>query len=269
MDHIVNFFNQGWIGAVIGIAGIVIAIIFNKKSKVDTKLVYEWSSLNIISKDNKFPDDIEIIYKGVSVPRVVKTQIALWNAGNTTISGSDIVQDDLLKMKFEEGEEIVSVTVLKESRKINKFAYRISNRVKNELYFEFEFLDPGDGVILEILHTDKNRYPLLTGTVKGMPKGMLNWSIKKKKKNSIILDFIYNSSNFLIVNKFGNILLSLIGVFLIVNGLLFNGKNTTDLILLVVLGGLYIGMASILLLKRSKVPKLLRDENKNKKNFLI
>lgn len=185
MKMIFDFLNQGWVGAVIGLLGLIAAYITYKFSKIGSRLVYQWQSLKIISKNNKVPEELEIKYKGKSVPRLIKTQIVFWNAGTRTINGEDIVKADPLKMVFAEGEEIVSFNIIKVTREINRFSYSIANAEKNKLYFEFDFLDPNDGAVLEVLHTDNMRYPEITGTIKGMPDGILNWSNTKRHKNKL------------------------------------------------------------------------------------
>ena len=39
----------------------------------------------------------------------------------------------------------------------------------------FDYLDPGDGAVIEVLHTDSKRFPEISGTIKGVPKGCLDW----------------------------------------------------------------------------------------------
>jgi len=44
----------------------------------------------------------------------------------------------------------------------------------NQVRMGFDFLDPYDGLSLEILHSGKSREAKLMGTIRGMPKGMTN-----------------------------------------------------------------------------------------------
>ena len=39
----------------------------------------------------------------------------------------------------------------------------------------FDYLNVGDGAVIELLHTDEERYPRVKGTIRGLPKGVLNW----------------------------------------------------------------------------------------------
>lgn len=177
MTNIFNFLNHGWVGSVIGIIGILIAIITFALSKTKKRLVYQSKSLKIIGKDNTIiPNEIEITYKGKQVPRVIKTRLIIWNSGKETVNGIDIVTDDNLKLEINENEEIISIDILQRTRTVNKVDAFVDKTSKNKAMLTFDYLDPNDGVVLEILHTDLKWYPQIKGTIKGLPKGFLNWS---------------------------------------------------------------------------------------------
>ncbi|MGD6943146.1 hypothetical protein ACQCT6_14100 [Cytobacillus gottheilii] len=287
MDQLINFFNQGWVGAIIGLIGIIYAYITFKISKIGTRLVYQWDSLKIISKGKKIPDEIEIIYKGKSVDRLYKTQIIVWNAGKKTIDGDDIVARDHLTMTFSENEEIINVNIPKVTREINNFNYSFSNKEKNKFNFHFGFLDPGDGAILEILHTDSNRYPLITGTIKGMPKGILNWSHNKgNTKSNEIINKGFSAFNkfmrFIINSMIGNIIFFILGLlFLGISFVYFDGDNYIYNIIggsnlsseerrLMIINWLVIGFlysligGSYMWKKRVRIPKSLKNDSMEK-----
>ncbi|PEF64802.1 hypothetical protein CON33_21100 [Bacillus anthracis] len=177
MSNIFNFLNHGWVGSVIGIIGILIAILTFVLSKTKKRLVYQSKSLKIIGKDNTIiPNEIEITYKGKQVPRVIKTRLIIWNSGKETVNGIDIVTDDNLKLAIDENEEIISIDILQRTRTVNKFDAFVDKTSKNKAILTFDYLDPNDGIVLEILHTDLKWYPRIKGTIKGLPKGFLNWN---------------------------------------------------------------------------------------------
>ncbi|MEA0565284.1 hypothetical protein [Lysinibacillus irui] len=173
MNLIFNFFNQGWVGAVIGILGVLIAIYTYKRTKVGPQLVYQWDSLKIIGKNEITPDEITIFYKGTKVPRVIKTTIIIWNSGTKTIEGNNVVRNDPLCLEFSETEEVIGASVLLRTKEVNEFEISTNAEKKNILKVHFEYLDPQDGATIEILHTDNKRYPNFKGTIKGMPKGIM------------------------------------------------------------------------------------------------
>jgi hypothetical protein len=182
MNNLFGFLNQGWVGVIVGIVGVIIAIITYKRSMIGGRLVYQWNSLNIIGKNEKTPDEIEIYYKGKKVPRIIKTRIILWNSGNKTVDGERIVKNDQLRLEFGNNEEIIRAYVQKKTREVNDFGITLDNENKNIIKFSFEFLDPKDGAVIEILHTDNKRYPDVKGSIKGLPKGLLYWGSKSRTR---------------------------------------------------------------------------------------
>ncbi len=177
-----NFFkilNQGWVGVTIGILGIIFSYITYRTSKIGPRLVYQFKSLEIIGGLKSFPNELEIVYKGKSVPRVTKTNIIIWNSGTKTIEGSNIITEDPLKFVFNNDAKILRIIVVKKKRNIINLDITQNDKEPNIAYFSFNFLDPKDGVVIEILHTDIDHYPKIKGTIMGIPKGFKKYGTNK------------------------------------------------------------------------------------------
>jgi hypothetical protein len=179
MEFLRLLFNQGWIGTLIGFAGLVIAfvsLILYKASRIGARPVYQFQALRLIEKEERaLPEEVEIHFKGRDVPRLTMTHVFLWNSGTATIDGKDIVIDDPLRLEFSEGAEVLRVRICKATREINKFKAMVNQNSPNEVVCHFDFLDAKDGVVIEVLHTAKERYPEVKGTIRGVPKGILDW----------------------------------------------------------------------------------------------
>lgn len=39
----------------------------------------------------------------------------------------------------------------------------------------FDYLNAKDGALIELLHTAEERYPVVHGSIRGIPKGLLSW----------------------------------------------------------------------------------------------
>lgn len=164
------------IGVIIGLVGLVAAFLFYRLSRVGSRLVYQSRAVELIGKVKPaLPEEVEILYKKKSVPRLMRTHIILWNSGKATLNGEDIVQDDKLRLEFSKDTQVLRVHALKETRKkVNKFTAEVNPDHPNKVIFSFAYLDEGDGVTLEILHTDKEGYPKVQGNIRGLPKGISN-----------------------------------------------------------------------------------------------
>lgn len=182
MEGFIKLINQGWVGILIGA---IVAIIAHKRASLGPRLVYQWSSLKVIGTDKDIPDDIRIIFKGIEVPRVIKTNIIIWNSGNKMLDGKNRVQGDPLRLEFNANEEIISANIITKTKEVNGFEIVQDKKNPNILYFEFDYLDPKDGASIEVIHTDIDRYPKVKGVIKGMPNGLLNWSVKRKSNKKL------------------------------------------------------------------------------------
>lgn len=178
------------LGTIVGILfGILVGYFFYVLQRSRSRLNYQTSNLQIIGNISlKLPNEFEVTVAGVRIDSLQKSQIVIWNGGTTTINGADIVAEDYLKIVFGSSTRIFSVNVTALSRKVNKFTAEKDSLLDNEVILNFDFLDRKDGVIIEVLHTDSEKEPRITGTIKGLingikHKGMINYlDIDKKKR---------------------------------------------------------------------------------------
>lgn len=178
---IIDFLSKNWIGTLIGIAGIVISIIvsyyFYKKSQVKCIPAYQTKKIRIIDIENRINiDNVDIKYNNRKVNRLSKVYLVFWNDGNKTIDGKDIVDKDKLRVTFNsEDGEILSTKVIKVTRNVNEFRVIPNKEKVNEALIEFNFLDPSDGAVVEILHSLKKSELDINGSIKGIPKGAVDY----------------------------------------------------------------------------------------------
>lgn len=179
MGLLTAFFSQGWINALIGIIGIgatITGLYLYKASRIGPKPAYQLDSLRLIGKKKSaLPEEVEIRFGDKSVSQLTKTHVVLWNSGNATLYGKNIIEDDPLRFEFSESTEILQVRVVRETRKSNKFVANISSNSPNQVICSFDYLDARDGVFIELLHTAEELYPEVRGTIRGVPQGLSNY----------------------------------------------------------------------------------------------
>jgi hypothetical protein len=284
LNNILLFLNQGWVGAAIGLISLVVAISLYRSSKIGPRLVYQCKSMKIIGRTENTPEEIEIFYQGRNVPRLLKTHMVIWNSGKNTVEGKSIVKGDLLRIEFNEEEEIIRAAKIRSTRDVNNFMIYINEESKNSLICTFEFLDPGDGVTIEILHTDIERMPDVRGTIKGMPNGIINLGSSKKgnkskshflKASDMIIDFMVTRKVNWIFAIFGVIMMS-IGTYIyyvynVTGSYLLGVEKFTkiDLVMFYLIGILYSQFGIFRLwTRRRRFPKdLIFDEQDNELNY--
>ena len=178
MEFLKTIFSQGWISSLIGIIGIIIGLLFYRASRIGPRLVYQLRASRLIGlKEQELPKEAEIVFKGKSVLRLTKAHIVFWNAGKATLDGEKIVTGDPLRLEFNEGTEVVKVRIPKRTRKANNFTARVDPDSANKVICGFDYLDPGDGAVIELLHTDEERHPKIQGSIRGLLKGVSNRAV--------------------------------------------------------------------------------------------
>lgn len=190
MSEIFEFFNQGWVGSLIGVIGIILGIvgIFSYRISKSVPIPsYQKSSLRLIGREeDNLPKDVTVTYKGNVVERLTKTTLVLWNNGTETLDGSNIVEKDPLSISFESEDKILSYKILKQTKDTNTFSVHECSGFQNKLLFDFEYLDPDDGVVIELLHDSAQKYPTISGTIKGLPEGFIDQGrVLGQKRNNL------------------------------------------------------------------------------------
>ncbi len=179
--------NPQWLGPLIGLIGLLLAYAYYRRSRIGARMVYQRRGLHLIGRAQQaLPDEVEISFKGLKVPRLTSTHVVMWNAGRATIRQNDVVSADPVRFIFSEGAEVLRVRTVSVTRPTIAFeASRRANTV-NEVLCTFDYLDPGDGAVVEILHTGEKRFPDVGGTVRGIPEGLRDWGqIPRRREASV------------------------------------------------------------------------------------
>jgi hypothetical protein len=169
--------NQPWLGSVIAIVGLLLAVVglFSyRAARIGARPYYFLRARRLIGKrGQELPEEVEITFDGHPVPQLTVSQCFLWNAGNASISGSDIVPSDPLRVEFEETDEILKARLVRGTREVNNVEIDSPPKA-HRAFLRFDFLDPGDGAVIELVHTSALRVPRVKGTIKGIPEGLVD-----------------------------------------------------------------------------------------------
>ena len=172
MQELIRFLNQGWIGTLVGTVGLAVALLLYWRSRISGVIAFQSHNVAMIGGgDAVFPAEVTVQYQGTPVPGITSSTVWIWNAGKKTVKGTDIVAHDPLLLRF--GGEILNVRIRKTTREVIRITADTSGEIgKTVVRCGFEFLDPGDGGVLEVLHAGSAEAPEFTGTIIGLPKGL-------------------------------------------------------------------------------------------------
>ena len=164
--------SPNWVGILVGLAGLIVGIFgiaMTVRSKKRSHMTTISEDISLRGGDAEYPDGIEVRYRGVPVPKVTASIVWIWNSGNTTVRETDIVLDDPLGFQFLGN--VLNISVRKVTRDVIGISAFISPK-PDTVHLTFEFLDPGDRAILEVLHDGDAESPKCLGTIIGLPNGL-------------------------------------------------------------------------------------------------
>lgn len=176
IENVLQLMEQTWVGTALAILAIPLSIFLYIWGRKRTKMAYVYLGEHLLgSTSDALPQQIVVQYDGLSIPRLTKTLLIIWNNGENTVTGADIVVKDPLRIAVGSDGQILSTVLLKTSRAVNDFKIElIGHEAPNEALITFDFLDANDGVVVEVLHTSSNRKPSVKGTMRGLPQGFGN-----------------------------------------------------------------------------------------------
>jgi len=164
------------IPTLIGVAASAIFFWLGMWFRSKSQIAYQLHDFTVIGQPNVTNlGDIKILFNNVPVPRVVVTQLAVWNSGNTVVKGKEIVESDPLTICFGDGAVILDAQRVNATQEVNDFRIRVSEHDRSRAFLEFDYLNGRDGAKFQIIHTGAKDKAKVTGSIRGIPKGAENW----------------------------------------------------------------------------------------------
>jgi hypothetical protein len=161
-------FSAGWFGSLIGLAGIVLGFVFYYRSLARVVIAFQHDTVHLIGgRGAAFPKEVEVRFDGRPVAHVAMTRVVVWNAGNKPVAREDIVSSDSLRLRVSENCKVVRHEVIRQLRAVNRVELTQRDDSPNELNLTFDFLDPGDGATIEVLHSGETKAVEMLGTIRG------------------------------------------------------------------------------------------------------
>ena len=119
----------------------------------------------LIKRNEVTIDNLSISYANEQIDNLIISKVALVNNGNITISHDDIPKAAPLCITGGDDCRILSATVIAESNASSLCNVFVENQ--STVNISFDYFDKKDGVVLQIIHTGKNRHLNFCGKIKG------------------------------------------------------------------------------------------------------
>ncbi len=124
---------------------------FIRGSKKNRFSYYTKSNV-LIQSGKKAYRNLIVQYTGHSIDKLVATQVALWYSGKDVINGQDMVKTKPLELKIsDEHSKILDASIVARTDIDNDF--KIIDRDDSQVVFSFDYANPNDGIVAEIIHT--------------------------------------------------------------------------------------------------------------------
>ena len=80
LTDLIEFLNQGWVGASIGTLSLAAALFIWWRSRIGPIIAYQSRQLSLVGQDSSvFPPEVVVHYKGNVVPRITSSTVVIWN----------------------------------------------------------------------------------------------------------------------------------------------------------------------------------------------
>lgn len=175
-DIVLSFLNKPEVSTVGLVITTLLAVVLWRWPRVRAgRLTFKYYRTQVLgSKDRKLPVDVEILYRGAKIEHLCRTLVPIWNTGAAIIRGSNIVPHNPLRLDIGQDAKVLDAQIIKTTSDVTKCFVAPLKGSESEVIIGFEFLEPGDGCVVEIFHTDTKNKPKLDGTVQEMPRGFLS-----------------------------------------------------------------------------------------------
>ena len=129
---------------------------------------YRIRSFNLLRKKLSSIPELQIHFHGhgESIDCLTITSIMIWNDGSATIDKEAVIPADPLAVHIQDPYKIVQAEIIQAANSKNGFSESVSQD-KRKVNLGFSFVDPGEGIVLRILHTGESSADLsVAGRIK-------------------------------------------------------------------------------------------------------
>ncbi|TYS55746.1 hypothetical protein FZD47_25295 [Bacillus infantis] len=205
METILTFLKSPWFGVVALVLGLLATYITYRLSIKEAKFIVKSKTYTLIGDyDQEVPEEIEVYANGFAVKRLNKTVIAIWNYGNKTQEGEKNYDKDPLRLVLGDEGDLIAPPRIAVKLKKGDLKLNASPDFPRQILLDFDFIQPNDGMLIELLYSGKPREIKITGTIIDMKAEIVSGGelYKQNKVKYLPANRILRSSPFLILIAF-------------------------------------------------------------------
>src|ERR1700675_5058659 len=148
---------------IIGIATAILIYLFTRRYK---RMWYAVRSFTLVERDRSTVPGLEVLFDKKAVEALTISKIAVWNSGSDPLRKEDFPQAEPICINVGKKLEILEASIIQTSSRTCGCA--IVRKARNCFEIGFEFLDPNDGLVVQIAHTGTSSQEVnVTGHIVG------------------------------------------------------------------------------------------------------
>ena len=123
----------------------------NKRKK---EIMYLRNTYSVIQKGENIIPELNIEYKNRKITDFNITKYVIWNGGNEVLERNNMVIEKPLQIVSENKNTVIlDAQIIKVSEQTNRISIR--SMEDNKIELEFEYIEPENGAVIQVLHTGK------------------------------------------------------------------------------------------------------------------
>lgn len=142
--------------AILGVLGTIgstiLALVLYRLAKPKKLLAYATRTFRIVREPNWKLPNLEISYNKSPVRSLSVTRVTIWNAGNESVRVTDLPRAHAPIISVPDGLNLFEADVIERTSVVNNFNLEPVYDPQIGYSLTFDFLDPGDGVVIHIVH---------------------------------------------------------------------------------------------------------------------
>ncbi|MFB6610419.1 hypothetical protein ACFCVO_08870 [Agromyces sp. NPDC056379] len=154
-----------WLAIALFVVGIPVTWFLARRNRQRPDLRYAIDQEELIAPDDSLLNGgLQLKFRGAELTRLTRTYVAVWSKRGDTIRRDDLTAADPLRIRLGPDDSVLSARIVTMSRTQIQANTSVTSPGVAEI--SFDFLDPTDGFVVEVLHLT-NAEAELGGTLKG------------------------------------------------------------------------------------------------------
>lgn len=149
-----NWVTNPWFqlsGFAMGVIGIAVAILIYVFTRRYKRIWYDARSFTLVERERSTVPGLQVLFEKKPVDALTISKVCVCNSGKDPLRQGDLARLQPLRINVGNKMEILEASIIQTSSKNS--GCTIERRARNSYEIGFEFLDPSNGLVVQLAHT--------------------------------------------------------------------------------------------------------------------